>query len=275
MESGELQNYTRIARDIRILTLKAIADLGLGHVGGAMSIVEILTLLYFRYMKINPEKPDWPERDTLVLSKGHAGPALYSTLALRGYFPREWLYTLNRGGTRLPSHCDMNRTPGIDMTTGSLGQGISSAIGMALARRLDNNPARTYLILGDGENNEGQVWEGAMAAAHHKLDSITAFIDYNGLQIDGPVSEVMDIGDINAKWSSFGWHVQEVDGHDFEQINAAVEAAHAQAGQPSVVILKTVKGKGVPEFEGKVESHNMNFSPEQCSAVIKDLEKVR
>jgi len=274
MESKELQEYTRIARQIRVLTLSAIADLGVGHIGGSMSIVEILTLLYFRYMNINPDDPGWKDRDTLVLSKGHAGPALYSTLSLRGYFPQEWLYTLNRGGTRLPSHCDMNLTPGVDMTTGSLGQGISSAIGMALSRRLDGNPARTYLILGDGENNEGQVWEGAMAAAHYKLDTLTAFIDYNRLQIDGPVKEVMDITDIKAKWESFGWYAQQVDGHDFQYIDEAVNNARELTGQPSIIILETVKGKGVPGFEDKVENHNMKFSRDQCEAAVTELNKV-
>jgi transketolase len=233
-----------------------------------MSIVELLALLYFQQMRIDPTKPDLRERDKLVLSKGHAGPALYSTLALKGFFPREWLFTLNRGGTRLPSHCDMNKTPGIDMSTGSLGQGISASIGLALANRLDQIDRKVYLILGDGECNEGQVWEGAMAAAHYKLDNIIAFIDYNGLQIDGAVAEVMGLEDLAAKWRAFGWFVQRVDGHCFRRLEKAIERAKAETGRPSMIIMDTVKGKGIPFAEGAVESHNMPVTAEQCAAAV-------
>lgn len=267
MDAKERQKLTEHAGDIRRLTLKSIAGLGVGHVGGALSIVELLSLLYFKYMRIDPKKPGMKDRDVLVLSKGHAGPALYATLALRGYFPEEWLGTLNRGGTRLPSHCDMNRTPGIDMTTGSLGQGISTAIGWTLARRLDSSEGRTFLILGDGETEEGQVWEGAMAAAHYRLDGLIAFIDHNKLQIDGAVKDVMDPGDLDGKWKSFGWAVQRCDGHDLEKLGGAIEHAMKENGRPSMIILDTVKAKGLPAFEGKVESHNMPFTMDMYEAL--------
>lgn len=268
MTEAEIKKLEEIAREIRILTIEAMANLGAGHVGGAMSIVELLALLYFRQMQVDPLKPEMHGRDKLVLSKGHAGPALYSTLALKGFFPRKWLSTLNRGGTRLPSHCDMNQTPGIDMTTGSLGQGISAAIGLALANRLDNLTAKVYLILGDGESNEGQIWEGAMAAAHFKLNHLIAFTDYNGLQIDGPVSEVMGLEDLAAKWRAFGWSVQRVNGHSFSQLEAALNRAKEEESRPSMIIMDTVKGKGIPFAEGTVESHNMPVAREQGAAAV-------
>jgi transketolase len=271
MREAEVSKLEEMAREIRILTIEAMADLGIGHVGGAMSIVELLALLYFRQMQIDPLIPDMPGRDKLVLSKGHAGPALYSTLALKGFFPREWLFTLNRGGTRLPSHCDMNKTPGIDMTTGSLGQGISAAMGLALANRLDNLNTKVYLILGDGESNEGQIWEGAMAAAHFKLNNLIAFTDCNGLQIDGPVAEVMGLEDLSAKWRAFGWSVQRVDGHSFSQLEDAIIRAKAEENCPSMIILDTVKGKGIPFAEGTVESHNTPVTREQCVEAVAAL----
>jgi transketolase len=271
MREEEIKKLTEVAREIRVLTIEAMADLGVGHLGGAMSIVDLLALLYFRQMRVNPLQPDMQERDKLVLSKGHAGPALYSALAVKGYFPREWLFTLNRGGTRLPSHCDMNKTPGIDMTTGSLGQGISAAIGLALADRLDHLDTIVYLILGDGESNEGQVWEGAMAAAHFKLSNIIAFTDYNGLQIDGAVKEIMGLEDLSEKWRSFGWFVQRVDGHSFNRLEEAIVRAKKEAGRPSMIIMDTVKGKGIPFAEGTVESHNMPITAEQCALAVSAL----
>lgn len=260
------------AKEIRILTIDAIGRLGVGHIGGALSIVEVLTLLYYRHMRVDPGHPLLPGRDQLVLSKGHAGPALYSTLATKGFFPTQWLETLNQGGTRLPSHCDMNRTPGIDMTTGSLGQGLSAAIGICLGNRLDHVDATVYAILGDGELNEGQVWEAAMAAAQFRLHRLIGFVDYNKLQIDGPMHEVMSIEDLTSKWVAFGWFVQRVNGHDFQELDVAVTRAKAEAYRPSMIVLDTIKGKGAAFAEGKVESHNMVFSHEVARKAIEQLQ---
>lgn len=269
----ELIFLTEKAKDVRKLTIDAMGFLGFGHIGGAMSINDILTLLYNKHMKIDVKNPKWKERDRFVLSKGHAGPALYSVLADKGFFPIEWLHTLNKGGTSLPSHCDMNRTPGIDMSTGSLGQGISAAIGLALANRLDNIDSRVYLIIGDGECNEGQIWEGAMAAAHFKLDNLIAFTDFNKMEIDGLVSDVMSVDDITSKWLAFGWDVQRVNGHDFAQMDAAIEKAKAKNERPHMIILDTVKGKGFYFGEGKVDSHNMNFDYDMAKEAIKKLDE--
>jgi transketolase len=260
------------AKEIRVLTIEAIGRLGVGHIGGAMSISDLLALLYFRRMDVDPSSPRRPDRDQLVLSKGHAGPALYSTLALKGFFPREWLATLNVGGTALPSHCDRNRTPGIDMTTGSLGQGISAACGIALGNRLAGIGSRIYCVIGDGECDEGQVWEAAMFAAHYKLDRLVAFVDRNKMQIDGTTEEIMGLGSLASKWEAFGWFVQEADGHEMEAMDAAIDRAQAERGRPSMIILDTVKGKGFGPGEGKVESHNMSFGIEEARAAIAALE---
>jgi len=273
MDEKEILFLKEKARHIRKLTIDAIGFLGVGHIGGAMSVVDILTLLYYKHMNIDPAQPHKKDRDRLVLSKGHAGPALYSILADKGYFPVEWLHTLNKGGTNLPSHCDMNRTPGIDMTTGSLGQGISTAIGLALGMRLDIMNNKIYLIIGDGESNEGQIWEGAMSAAQFGLSNLIAFTDYNKLQIDGYVNEIMDIEDIAGKWKAFGWYVQRVDGHDFIAMNESVELAKKETNRPSMIILDTIKGKGANFAEGKPESHNMNFSMETALDAIKKLDE--
>ena len=238
-----------------------------------MSLIELLTVLYYKVMHVDVNHPNLRTRDRLVLSKGHAGPALYATLAEKGYFDKSWLHTLNRGGTNLPSHCDMNKTPGIDMTTGSLGQGISAAIGIALANRLDGLDAYTYLIIGDGESGEGQIWEGAMAAAHFGLNRLIAFTDHNKLQIDGPVCEIMNIEDIGAKWAAFGWHVERVDGHDMVAIDAAIACAKQQC-KPSMIVLDTIKGKGCTFCEGKVESHNTPISAQLAAQIIRELEEV-
>lgn len=273
MEERELLFLTEKARHIRKLTIDAIGFLGVGHIGGAMSIVDVLTVLYYKYMHIDPARPQMVERDRLVLSKGHAGPALYSILADKGYFPIEWLHTLNKGGTNLPSHCDMNLTPGIDMTTGSLGQGISSAIGLALGMRLDKINNNVFLIIGDGESNEGQIWEGAMSAAQFGLSNLIAFTDYNKLQIDGYLKEIMDVEDIVAKWKAFGWFVQRVSGHDLTAMSEAIELAQKETARPSMIILDTIKGKGASFAEGKPESHNMNFNMETAEDAIKKLDE--
>lgn len=272
MTNEELNLLREKANDIRILTIDAIGHLGVGHIGGALSIVEVLTILYYRHMQIDPSNPQRRDRDRLVLSKGHAGPALYSALASKGYFPLEWLHTLNQGGTNLPSHCDMNLTPGIDMTTGSLGQGISAAIGICLGNRLDGIDSKVYAIIGDGETNEGQVWEGAMAASQFKLNNLIAFTDYNKMQIDGYLHEIMNIEDLNAKWVAFGWFVQRVNGHDLEEMDMAITRAKAETTRPSMIILDTKKGKGAFFAEGKVESHNMSFNNDTAQQAIAMLQ---
>ncbi len=256
------------AARIRLETLKEFQHLGFGHVGGAMSIVETLAVLYGCAMRVDPANPRWTERDWLVLSKGHAGPALYATLALKGYFALEELKTLNQPGTNLPSHCDRNKTPGVDMTTGSLGQGISTAIGVALGNRLDRYDSYTYLILGDGECNEGQIWEGALFAAHHQVDRLVTFVDYNRQQLDGYTDDILDLGDLAAKFSCFGWHAQSIDGHDVVAISRAVEEAKETANQPSVIILNTCKGKGCSFAEGILDNHHIAFSAEQSGEAV-------
>lgn len=262
MENQEIKVLEDKAREIRKLTLDTIGYLGVGHIGGALSVVDVLTILYYKYMDVDANDPKKSCRDKLVLSKGHAGPALYCVLADKGFFPKEWLHTLNVGGTNLPSHCDKNRTPGIDMTTGSLGQGISAAIGLALANRLDKNDNKVYLIIGDGESQEGQIWEGAMAASHYKLKNLIAFTDYNKMQIDGYTSDVMNLDDLDAKWVSFGWNVLRVNGHDFQAMSMAIERAHRETERPTMIVLDTIKGKGAFFAENLLSNHNMNFDYE-------------
>ncbi len=257
-----------LAEAIRLVTLQELEGFGAGHIGGAMSIVETLAVLYGSEMRYDPENPEWEERDRLVLSKGHAGPALYAVLSLRGFFPKEMLSELNQGGGRLPSHCDRNKTPGVDMTTGSLGQGISSAIGTALGCRMNKSDSITYLIMGDGECNEGQVWEGAMFAGFHKLDNLIAFVDYNKQQLDGFTKDILDMGDIGAKFKAFGWHVQEINGHDTGAILRAIAAAKANKGSPSVIVLDTIKGYGT-FAAGIAGNHHMNFKKDQIEEAVK------
>ena len=257
-----------VADGIRLITLQTFAYLGFGHVGGAMSIIETLAALYSGELRCDPRNPDWEGRDRLVMSKGHAGPALYATLCLRGFFPKETLQELNQGGGSLPSHCDMNKTPGIDMTTGSLGQGMSTAIGLALGARMSGLENYTFLILGDGECDEGQVWEGAMFAAHYKLGGLIAFIDWNKQQLDGFTKDVMDLGDLDEKFRAFGWHTQTVDGHDPSRIKAAIIEAKLVTDQPSVIILDTIKGYGCDFAEGLAGNHHMNFTPEQIDKAL-------
>jgi len=272
----EQQKYLEnIARQIRYDIVQAIGNIGIGHLGGSLSIVEVLTILYFRQMKAEPGKAKDPDRDKLVLSKGHAGPALYAILAEKGYFPKDTLFTLNQGGTTLPSHCDKNLTPGIDMSTGSLGQGLSVAIGMALADRMDGRKNKIFAIIGDGESDEGQIWEAALAAAHYGLSNLIAFTDYNKMNIDGRTDEIMNLEDLGAKWRAFNWNVQRIDGHDLHAIDRAVEEARSEANRPSMIILDTIKGKGCSIAEGKLSSHNMAISKEQTEQALKELSAVR
>lgn len=263
------------AEEIRVETLKEFAHLGFGHVGGAMSIIETLAVLYGSEMHIDPKNPGLETRDKFVMSKGHAGPSLYATLALKGYFPLENLMTLNQGGTTLPSHCDRLKTPGVDMTTGSLGQGISTAIGLALGDRLmGRKDCYTYLMLGDGECNEGQVWEGAMFAAHYKLDHLIAFVDLNKQQLDGKTDDVMYMGDMVEKFKAFDWNTVKVDGHNVDAIKDAIDAAKAQSGKPSMIILDTVKGHGCLLAESMFPCHHIAFTAEQIAPSVEHAEKV-
>ena len=269
------QDLREVCKDIRCDIMTTIGHLGVGHIGGCLSIAELLTVLYFKEMNIDPRNPKMPGRDRLVCSKGHAGPAVYATLANRGYFDKKELLTLNQGGTHLPSHCDMNLTTGIDMTTGSLGQGFSCAVGVALGSKLEKDGATIYTIIGDGESQEGQIWEAAMFAAAKKLDNLIAFTDYNKLQIDGPVAEVNDVAPLAEKWAAFGWNVIDVeDGNDLDQVEAAVE--HAKLGRggekPTMVILNTKKGCGVKWIEDLgAGNHNCNVSEEQAAAAIAEI----
>jgi transketolase len=262
-----------VAEGIRLVTLQTLGNIGFGHVGGAMSIIEALAALYGGELRSDPKNPGWKDRDRLVMSKGHAGPALYATLCLRGYFPKEVLLELNQGGGSLPSHCDMHKTPGIDMTTGSLGQGMSTAIGLALGSRLNRMDNFTYLILGDGECNEGQVWEGAMFAAHHKLGKLIALVDWNKQQLDGFAEDIIDMGDIAEKFKAFGWHAQTVDGHDPGRIKAAIVDAKRYEDAPSAIILNTIKGYGCNFAEGIASNHHMNFTKEQMDKAVNDAEQ--
>ena len=260
------------AEEIRVETLREFEHLGFGHVGGSMSIVELLAVLYGGEMRIDPKQPQMENRDKLVMSKGHAGPAVYATLALKGYFPRDVLFTLNQGGTSLPSHCDRLKTVGIDATTGSLGQGISVACGMAMGAKLKKWGSYVYLCLGDGECNEGQIWEGALFAAHFGIDNLITFVDLNKQQLDGGTDEVLFMGDMVDKWNAFGWFTQKVDGHNIDAIQAAIAAAKAQSGKPSVIILDTVKGNGCELAENTFPCHHIAFKPEQIAPSIEKAE---
>ena len=251
-----------LAARIRKTILAEMAGTGMGHIGGSMSMADVLAVLYGGVMRINPADPQWNERDRMVVSKGHCGPALYAALAERGFFPQSWIPTVNQPGTRLPSHCDKNRVPGVDMTTGSLGPGMSTALGLAWGLRYQRNNAQVYLILGDGECDEGQVWEGALFASTQKLDNVIAFIDRNEKQLDGYTKDICDVGDLRAKFADFGWYAQEVDGHNMEAMCDAVENAKARTGQPSMIVLHTIKGKDCPFAEDVFYNHHMTMSAE-------------
>lgn len=273
MDINEKKFLEEKSRHIRYLTMDELGTLGVGHVGGCLSIVDCLVVLYYKVMNIDPKNPGMLGRDRFVLSKGHAGPALYAVLADKGFFPMDWLSTLNKPGTKLPSHCDMVRTPGIDMTAGSLGQGISCSVGIAKASKIKKDNSYVYAVVGDGESQEGEVWEAAMSAAHFKLNNLIAFTDRNKLQIDGTVDEIMHLDDLDAKWKAFGWNVYSIDGHDVEAINNSIEDAKLQKDKPSMIILNTVKGKGVSFVEAAgVKNHNMPITEEQKVQALKELE---
>ncbi len=260
-----------LAARIRIGAVEEFQARGFGHIGGSLSVCDLLAVLYGEVMRYNPGDPRWPERDKLVCSKGHAGPAVYAALALMGFFPYADLKTLNQPGTRLPSHCDRNQTPGIDMTTGSLGQGTSLAVGMALGDRLKGRDSRTYLVVGDGELNEGQAWEAAMFAAARGLDNMIWFIDDNKKQLDGCCSDVLQHFDFTKKFEAFGFHTQKVNGNDVDELRAAIAACAEVAGKPHAVVMDTLKGAGIPEVVNTCANHSMNVTPEMCDRWIADL----
>lgn len=259
------------AQSIRRHIINMLSGAGSGHPGGSLSIADIVTVLYFAILKVDPGNPHWEERDRFVLSKGHACPVLYGALAEAGFFPVEELKTLRKIDSRLQGHPDMKKTPGVEMSTGSLGQGLAAANGMALAARLDKKDYRVYVVLGDGEVNEGMIWEAAMAAAHYGLDNLTAFLDCNGLQIDGPVEKVMDTDPLPEKWAAFGWHVLTIDGHDLGQILAAVKEAKETKGRPTMIIANTVKGRGVSFMENQVGWHGKAPNKEETAQALAEL----
>lgn len=271
LEESKVEELEEIARRVRVHVVKSTNEAGSGHPGGSLSAADLLTALYFEIMDHKPEEPDWPKRDRLVLSKGHAAPALYGALAEAGYFPKEELMTLRKLGSRLQGHPHVKTTPGVDASTGSLGQGLSISAGMALAAKLDRESYRVFAICGDGEIQSGQIWEAAMFASHNKLDNLIVFLDRNNLQIDGSTEEVMSIEPIITKWSAFGWHVLEIEGHDMEQIVDAVQKAEEVHGQPTIIIAHTIKGKGVPFMEGSLAFHGKAADDEQLEVALEAL----
>lgn len=261
-ETFDREEFDRLAGELRYVMTDMICRAGSGHLGGALSLVEIVVTLYWRVLNIDPKNPKYPDRDRVVLSKGHGGPVLYTALAYRGYFPKGMLSSLNADGTNLPSHVDRIRTPGIDMTAGSLGQGLSCACGMAMAARLDGRKHKIFCIIGDGEQDEGQVWEAAMFAGHRKLDNLIAITDYNKLQIDGFTDDVLTLEPLVGKWKAFNWEVMEMDGHNWDDIYSTINKAKKIKGKPVMIIAHTIKAKDCSLVENKPESHNIKVDNE-------------
>ena len=249
MNERKLRQLTELSKEARQLLTKMIGQIGVGHVGGSLSLIEALVYLYYEEMRVRPEEPGWPDRDRIVLSKGHAGPALYTLLAMKGYFDKETLLTLNQPGTRLPSHCDMKLTTGIDMTAGSLGQGLSAAVGMALAARMERKDYRVYCIVGDGEQQEGQIWEAAMYAGSQELDNLVVLVDDNGMQIDDYTDAINAVRPLDKRWEAFGWATLCIDGHNFSDLEAALTHARTIKKRPTAIIMATVKGKGLSDAQ--------------------------
>ncbi len=264
----------KFALKIRLQTMIQMKKRGFGHIGGCFSCADLIAVLYNGAMNIDPQNPEWRERDRLIVSKGHAGPTVYAALALKGYFPMDWLMTLNEGGTRLPSHCDRKKTPGIDFSTGSLGQGLSVAVGAAYGFRMDQRENDVYVLLGDGEIQEGQIWEAAMAAAKYKLNNLYCFIDANKYQIDGSTDEIMPLLDIAEKFRAFGWQAQEVCGHSVSALFAAIDIAKEAKDKPSVIVMHTVKGYGYEEISNQKHlNHHMSISEELGEKAIRSLKR--
>ncbi|NLK68318.1 MAG: transketolase [Clostridiaceae bacterium] len=273
MEQKEILSLKKTATNIRKGILRATCSAGSGHPGGSLSITDIMTYLYFKEMNIDPKEPKNPDRDRFVMSKGHCAPVLYSTLAERGFFPVEDLETLRKTDSYLEGHPHMRTVPGVDMSTGSLAQGMSAAVGMALAGKIDNKDYRVFVGLGDGELEEGLIWEASMAAAHYKLDNMICFVDYNGLQIDGKITDVMNPEPIADKFEAFGWYVQSIDAHDYEQIEKAIENAKNQKGKPNMIVAHSIKGKGVSFMEGQAGWHGVAPKPEERDRAIAELDE--
>lgn len=267
----DLKSLESVAKNIRRSIVSMICEAKSGHPGGSLSIVDILTVLYYNEMNIDPTKPKMEGRDRFVLSKGHAAPALYAVLAEKGYFSKEELMTLRKFGSHLQGHPDMKKVPGVEISTGSLGQGLSVANGMALNAKMFQEEYRVYVMMGDGELQEGQIWEAAMTAAHYKLDNLCAFVDSNNLQIDGNVDAVMGVEPLDKKWEAFGWNVISIDGHNLEEIFSALEAAKTCKGKPTLILAKTVKGKGVSFMENVCGFHGTAPTPEEREKALAEL----
>ncbi len=273
MQKEKLEFLKQTAARVRLGVIDSVHAASSGHPGGSLSITDILTYLYFEEMNVDPKNPKWEDRDRFVLSKGHTAPALYAVLAEKGFFDREELLKLRHVDSFLQGHPDMKGTPGIDMSTGSLGLGISTACGMALAAKIKGKDYRTYTVVGDGESEEGQVWEAAMFAAHYKLDNLCVILDWNGLQIDGPITEVMNPTPHKEKFEAFGFHVISIDGHDFDAVEAAFKEARTVKGKPTAIIAKTVKGKGVSFMENQVGWHGSAPNDEQYAIAVAEIKK--
>ena len=260
-----------LALKLRIGVVEQMKARGFGHIGGSLSVCDVLAVLYDNVMRYRPEEPMWPQRDKLVCSKGHAGPAVYAALGVKGFFPYDEIKTINQPGTKFPSHCDRNKTIGVDMTTGSLGQGTSQAVGLALGDRLHGYDSRIFLIVGDGELNEGQVWEAAMLAAARGLSNLIWFIDNNKKQLDGTVADILNPFDIPAKFEAFGFHTQVVRGNDTQAIKDAIDKCDMSGNRPHAIVLDTIKGAGVPDVENTAANHSMNVPPETCDKWLEAL----
>ena len=275
MDNKKLSELKVFAAKLRIDVLEMLIKCGSGHLGGSLSLAELMSVLYCKQMKIDPENPRWEERDRLVLSKGHCGPVLYSSLAEKGFFPKDMLFTLNVGGTNLPSHPDRTKTPGVDMTTGSLGQGTSTATGIALGLKMKNNPANVYMIVGDGELNEGQCWEAFQFLAHNKLNNCIVIIDDNKRQLDGFTKDIMNPFSIADKMKAFGFHVQTVKGDDMEAIDEAIDVAKSVKDQAVCIVLDTIKGQGIKYFEDMVSNHSVKFAGTEKEEALKAIDELK
>lgn len=270
-----LLELEEISLDLRRLIIDMIYEAGSGHPGGSLGIIDVLTCLYWEQMKHDPANPKWEKRDRVIMSKGHCCPALYAVLAKAGYFPEEELKTLRKINSRLQGHPDLRKTPGVEFNGGSEGQGLSGAVGMALAAKLDGSKHRIYCIIGDGENQCGQIWEAAMAASHYRLDNLVGVLDRNGLQIDGPTEEIMSVEPVAERWRAFGWHVLEIDGHDHEEVLSALEKAQRVSGKPTMIIAHTVKGKGISYMEGTLSFHGKAPSKDELVKAHTELDIAR
>ena len=268
---NDVAEFKPVAKQLRVDIIRMIEAAGSGHPGGSLSVIDLLTVLYLKFLRHDPKRPDWPERDRVILSKGHACPALYAVMAYTGYFPKENLMTLRKLGSPLQGHPDRLKLPGIEFSSGSLGQGLSVGIGMALAAKLDKKDFKTYVILGDGEIQEGQCWEALMAAPKFKLDNLVMILDHNNGQIDGHVDEVMPIDPMEDKLKSFGWEVSAIDGHDFAQIDKAFTQAQKASGMPHAIVAKTVKGKGVSFMENVIAWHGKAPNKEEADRAVEEI----